>query len=213
MGGLLSYDKMIYETNIKHYREQIKENDKVENKPYSCCRTSTGWLTCKKHKKGEAKKEEHAKFGLGMAIYFKQLKALVILFLVLSIISIPCYITYYYGTPNIAVRDSKNFFSMFTLGNLGQTTHLCSSANNTVSATITNGSLSIICPFGQVASLDKFVLTDLSLPGNSCGGNNPAQQLTNYTAACDQTKNPNVTARFNSSCLGKEFCNFTMPPN
>ncbi len=88
-------------------------------RPYPCCSTSTGWLTCKKHKKGEPKKEENAKFGLGMAIYFKQLKALIILFIVLSILSIPCFITYYYGTPSLAVNDSKTFFSMLTLGNLG----------------------------------------------------------------------------------------------
>ena len=55
-----------------------------------------------------------------MAIYFKQLKALIVLFTLFSIISIPAFILYYYGGDyEEQVMDSKTFFSMFTLGNLG----------------------------------------------------------------------------------------------
>jgi hypothetical protein len=90
---------MIYEKNTRHLRvrpenaDVVGSNKIVEHKRYSLCRTSTGWLYCKK----TSGSEMNQKMGLGLAIYFKQLKALVILFTLFTIISIPAFILYYFG--------------------------------------------------------------------------------------------------------------------
>lgn len=44
-------------------------------------------------------------------------------FALLTIISIPAYITYFYGGRDNKVADTKTFFSLLSLGNLGQTSH------------------------------------------------------------------------------------------
>jgi hypothetical protein len=90
---------MIYEKNQRHLRltpdgEDVVGSDQiVEHKRYPLCGTSTGWLYCKKTSGSEI----NQKLGLGLAIYFKQLKALVILFTLFSIISIPAFVLYYFG--------------------------------------------------------------------------------------------------------------------
>lgn len=90
---------MIYEKNQRHLRVVPEDPDVVgsekivEHKRYPYCGTSTGWLYCKKTSGSEI----NQKLGLGMAIYFKQLKALVILFTLFSIISIPAFVLYYFG--------------------------------------------------------------------------------------------------------------------
>lgn len=41
------------------------------------------------------------------------------LFLLLTILSIPVYVIDFFGGKNINYQDSKDLFSLFTLGNLG----------------------------------------------------------------------------------------------
>lgn len=57
---------------------------------------------------------------MGVSLYFKQLKSLIILYAILSIVSIPAFILYYFGGKQQATfQDSKAFMSTFTLGNVG----------------------------------------------------------------------------------------------
>jgi hypothetical protein len=59
--------------------------------------------------------------GLGMSIYFKQLKFMSILFLLFSLFSIPAFWLFYSGNEAQVKNfyDTKGIFSTFTLGNLG----------------------------------------------------------------------------------------------
>lgn len=113
---------MVYEKNLKHLTvppENSQDASKVsENKRYSICCTSMGHFSCRV-KPNQSRVEQS--MGLGMSIYFKQMKALTMLFFFFSFIQIPAFILYYFGgNANDVTSDSKIFFSMFTLGNLGQ---------------------------------------------------------------------------------------------
>jgi len=70
--------------------------------------------------------------GLGMSIYFKQLKFMSILFLLFSLFSIPAFWLFYSGHEATIqnIYDTKGIFSTFTLGNLGSSGQLCRQINN-----------------------------------------------------------------------------------
>lgn len=70
-------------------------------------------------------KETYHKIGLGVDLYFKQLKSLVCLFTIFSILSVPSCIAYFYAGPGVDFADSKNFMTTFTLGNIGQSENTC----------------------------------------------------------------------------------------
>jgi hypothetical protein len=119
---------------------------------FSVCATSTGWFGCnkKEHKRHEeielnqvAEKnnaeiddntmtEFVEELGLGMSIYFKQLKFMSILFFLFSLFSIPAFWLFYSGHEATIqnIYDTKGIFSTFTLGNLGSSGQLCSQINN-----------------------------------------------------------------------------------
>ena len=85
---------------------------------------STGTMPCCRKKKvadslSATQTCEYQKLGLGVNIYLKQLKSLVCLFFICSLISVPSFILYYYGGDTTTVKDSKTLFSTFTLGNIG----------------------------------------------------------------------------------------------
>jgi hypothetical protein len=53
-------------------------------------------------------------------VYLKQLKSLFLMFFLFSLISLPSYLLYYYGgDQKVDWGDSKTFFSILTLGNIG----------------------------------------------------------------------------------------------
>jgi len=111
------------------------EKKNMQNKRLSYC-FPTGSLSCTRKVDDRAGK----KLGLGVSIYFKQMKSLIWLFIILSIISIPSYVLYYYAG-STEIKDSKTFFSTMTLGNIGQIEHTCSQALYT-------DKLDLYCPFG-----------------------------------------------------------------
>lgn len=91
-----------------------------------------------------------------MSIYFKQLKALVIMLTVCSLLSIPSLVLFWNGNYNDTTegfRDSKSLFAAFTLGNIGQRSALqCKSLPIDQMRT----SVDLYCSFGEIYSLAAF---------------------------------------------------------
>ena len=127
--GFLSYKKMQYEMNKRHLRiEEYKEftdsagkihrQRKYKSFPLCGDGSHSGWFcSCK-----SARSSNFAKpLGLGITLYFKTVKQLTLFFLACTILSIPSYCFFWNGdkADNYAKHDAKQFFSLFTLGNLG----------------------------------------------------------------------------------------------
>lgn len=74
--------------------------------------------------KGEIKDVDD--LGMATVLYFKLLKSLVKLFVLFSIISSPIY--FIYSTGNMSLQASslnKEYLSEYTIGNIGESAHLC----------------------------------------------------------------------------------------
>ena len=133
-GGILSHSRMKYVQKIRQVRDVQKRtvkdetdqaHEEFEYSKFPVCSTNTGWfLCCNQYTHSDIADE----LGLGMSIYFKQLKNLILMLLVCTILSIPSYVLFWSGTPSankFAIEDPKVFFSTFTLGNLGQSSLQC----------------------------------------------------------------------------------------
>ena len=119
---------MIYERNTRHFtrpKKILKVEDKkahtYEFERYPFLRTSTGWFCCRR-----GCRENHdisEKLGLGISLYFKQLKSLTVIFLIFTLLSLPALILYRDGNEASKVSSkmfgSQSYFLTYTLGNLG----------------------------------------------------------------------------------------------
>lgn len=73
----LSYSKMVYERNLRHFRKPTSEtnSDGKESQvtkaytTYPVCGTSTGWFCCRRNLQADSDISE--KLGLGVSLYFK----------------------------------------------------------------------------------------------------------------------------------------------
>ncbi len=84
--------------------------------------------------------------GVGVTVYFKMLKFLIILFLWFCFLSIPSYLFYYYGSDHADKNLSiKYAFSSFSLGNLGQAKNACNVGDVNLEDT-----LSFYCSYGYL---------------------------------------------------------------
>jgi hypothetical protein len=92
---------------------------------------------------------------LGIQLYFRLLKSLVILFLLFSLINLPAFILFYYGGDQGEIKDSKTFFSVLTLGNLGQSQLECAQVP------LNKEHMILSCPFGSAQSLDLLAVADM----------------------------------------------------
>ena len=132
-GQILSHSRMQYVQKIRQVRHvsvnkqgKDKVNGTLENEKeyeyskFPICKTNTGWfLCCNQYTHSDIADE----LGLGMSIYFKQLKNLVLMLAICTILSLPSYVLFWSGDPSnnkFSIEDPKAFFSTFTLGNLGQ---------------------------------------------------------------------------------------------
>lgn len=129
--GYLSYSKMKYNSNMRHARTKttVTKNgyEKVVSRRYSLC-TATGWfLPCTTLNKSDLSEE----LGLGLSLYFKTIKQLIIFFILCTILSIPSFVFFSTGQDEITKDwlDSKTLFSTLTLGNLGQSSTGCGQTN------------------------------------------------------------------------------------
>ena len=75
-----------------------------------------GWFCLTKCCRKSSIAEE---LGVGMTIYFKQLKGLVLMFAFFTLLSLPSLLLFYSGSEVENMQDTKQFFSIFSLGNIG----------------------------------------------------------------------------------------------
>lgn len=149
---VLSYTKMEYERNRKQVR-RIKEQknskkDVFVHFPICGNGSHSGWFCpCRKAMKSDLAE----RLGIGMVLYFKTLKQLIIFLILCTILSIPSFVFFWSGRQGSTVfRDSKVFFSTFTLGNLGQSSDACSTVDFTTLLTQNKTSVEVelFCPYG-----------------------------------------------------------------
>lgn len=120
--GFLSYSHMVQKANRAHY-SVIPDGKPVEGekakffKRLPLFSTPTGALRCKRNK-GKASKATG--LDMGVLLYFKQLKAHALFYLFITLLSVPSFVLFYFGGDQEQQIDNKTFFSLFTLGNLGQ---------------------------------------------------------------------------------------------
>jgi hypothetical protein len=116
---------MVQKHNRLHYRVKPEGNKDYSGgffKKKPVCGTPIGFFRCRQ------KTEEKTELSLGIKLYFKQLKSLIWLYLIFTLISMPSFALFYLSGPLelSANLDTKVFFSLFTLGNLGQAVTECS---------------------------------------------------------------------------------------
>ena len=102
--GFLSYKKMVYEQNLRQVRRQetidIKKDGKIQKKTvYSriplCGKGShVGWFCPKKELRQSDIAED---LGLGITLYFKTIKQLILFFLVCTELSLPSFAFFWTG--------------------------------------------------------------------------------------------------------------------
>lgn len=101
------------------------QNEVHEYVKFPICKTNTGWFHCSTDYTHSDIAEE---LGLGINIYFKQLKALIIMLSVCCVLSIPSFVLFWHGSYNNvsegAIRDTKSIMAAMTLGNVGYRSEL-----------------------------------------------------------------------------------------
>jgi len=125
---------------------------------------------------------------MGVSIYFKQLKSLICLFFIFSLISVPSFILYYYGGDTTTVKDSKTLFSTFTLGNIGQTERVCSQS------TYENAHVKLFCGYGVIDELSLLTLTDMQ--DTKCSSSDIENTVKNYREECNMSEDSNALDYF-----------------
>jgi len=126
-----------------------KETDKfglcdyVGNNPWLCC--------CRDARISEMSQE----IGVGPTMFLMSAKSLAILFFVLTIINIPCYVFYFGSSASSAnISTPQDLFNALSLGNIGEAAHACDVINWAQDTTV-----SLSCNVGTLTSIRYMGLT------------------------------------------------------
>jgi hypothetical protein len=172
VNGGLSYSKMMAELEIKHPRTVKESADGPQRVPFKTCSTKTGfWMGCCK---SCSESDINLELGSGVAIYFRQLKFLAIMFYIFTILNIPAYFLYINGAETGITMDSvtniKSLFSATSLGNIGRSfSEPCTSnsPHSLVDDSDRNTAATFFCTYGKMTTLSLFVKANYH--DNSCG--------------------------------------------
>ncbi|CDW82912.1 UNKNOWN [Stylonychia lemnae] len=103
--------------NKRHPRRKLKNGQRV---PLKWCGSKTGWHCC------GCKHSDLGEMGVGVTVYFKMLKFLMILFLWFFLLSLPSFLFYYSGNQISTEKLTlKHIITAFSLGNIGQASNAC----------------------------------------------------------------------------------------
>ncbi|CDW73927.1 UNKNOWN [Stylonychia lemnae] len=194
----LSYSKMKYVIETRHPR-RVRKGKRI---PYSWCGSNTGWhCVCKSCKHSDLRE-----MGVGVTVYFKMLKFLMILFLWFSFLSLPAYLFYYNG--NEVSYDKltlKYFLSAFSLGNIGQASNTCNYGDIRLQEKI-----NFFCSYGQ---LERIYVYGLSTKNSQCPSD--FSQDLDVDSKCNFQGMGNkyesqLNDRFENECSGKNQCQFQL---
>lgn len=126
-----------------------------------CCGSDFGNFWCCR---GLKRSENMSQWlGPGITIYFKTLKSFFLLFLVFTVISAPALTLFWNGQQSeYEQSNSKDYFSMMTLGNIGQSSRVCESRAD-IGSVHANPSdiytVDMFCSFGQFSVLEAYYVS------------------------------------------------------
>lgn len=110
--------------------------------------TKTGWVWFT----STIRKSEFTNYGVGVTLYFQFLKFLSMMFLMLTILSVPAYIFYFSGTQSDdGSGDMKSFLGKLSLGNIGQSSYACNSAT-----ALGSEKFNLYCAYGTLSTIVEF---------------------------------------------------------
>lgn len=167
------------------------------------CKSHTGWHI----PYSKLMKSDLDSLGIGVVLYFKMLKTIGVVFLILSILSIPALMFYIGGNgSSTSIPHLPKVLSLTTMGNLGENNPSCSFTNSLVT-----DYKSIICSSGVIDEIEAFGEVTGS---ESCSNSNFRDEVD--TTRCyfdnqgnsnlDQTTTTNLMTVFNTDCKGKAHC-------
>lgn len=105
-----NYNRIKLEAETKHPR-MLKDN---KLSPLSVFSSETGIFGCC----SSCSKSDFNSFGLGINIYFKTVKSLILVFFIIAIFNIPLNAMYYYNSVAWGVKDYKDALFKTTIGNI-----------------------------------------------------------------------------------------------
>jgi len=179
--------------------------DYVGNNPWLCC--------CRDARISEMSQE----IGVGPTMFLMSAKSLAILFFVLTIINIPCYVFYYGSSADSAsIKSPQDLFNALSLGNIGQAAHACDVINwaqdATVSLSCNVGTLTSIRYMG-VTKTDDQTCTSL-LNAKSIDDSLVPDCYTDFEESGAEIHSalghPKFEATYKTDCLGKTSCKIPM---
>ena len=119
-----NYERIKREAVLKHPRNIVNGQPEV----LPMCSTSSGWFCCGK----KADKSDFTKFSLGLEIYFKALKSLLLTFFLIVLVNIPLYYIYYSNSSNLSIKDYKDALFKTTIGNIGSSKYYLNNYNHSL---------------------------------------------------------------------------------
>jgi hypothetical protein len=179
--------------------------DYVGNNPWLCC--------CRDAHISEMSQE----IGVGPTMFLMSAKSLAILFFVLTIINIPCYIFYFGSSADSNnIKSPQDLFNALSLGNIGQAAHACDVINwaqdTTVSLSCNVGTLTSIRYMGVTKSDDQTCTSLLSAQSidDSLVPDCYADFEESGTEIHSASGHAKFEATYKADCLGKTSCKIPM---
>lgn len=193
--------KLYTEVSLKHPCK-IKNGEPVK---YPVC-VNTGWFCgCNK-----CKKSKLTELGIGMIVYFKFLKALVLSFFVISLFNFPLLVSYHKNHKDEKVKDYMDALYKTTIGNIGSSLYHCqklsiSDLSNTVN-------LNLQCNTLIVAKVTTFSISktedDEKENKLNCFGSMTKEMLSLDTQKCDMSTAANEIIK--EQCQNQNTCSFSL---
>ena len=161
-----------------------------ERKKYPICETRTGYNCKSKHCRVTGLKE----MGPGITIYFKYVKYMTVLFLIMSFVTLP-HLVFFVGAGTKEYQRSKtisSFFGITTLGNLGAAERFCSNGSNTET-------VGLYCKSGNLESI--YILGKQQADGSSTcdddGNKLRVDSSCDYTNSFTDVERNSTNSQFN----------------
>jgi len=193
----LSAERMLFYSNRRHPYD-IK-NDRM--KKYNVCDQAGShpcFLFC-----GGAQ-SVFKRYGIGIVLYFKQVKFLAIMTFIVALFAIPALVLYTmsnpYDTNEVTLYSiNRKSLAKTTFGNLGRGGYACTHGN-------IGETLDLTCLFGTINSLAAF---GYGTDATTCSTESSNLRLNPNCTLAAMGREREVVSAF-SSCIGKQSCNFTL---
>jgi hypothetical protein len=135
---------------------------------------------------------------------------MIVLYGTLFFFSLPSLVIYYSGNAFLSTRSSefKSFLAQFTIGNIGQATSACNSAQM---VTTTNPeSINLFCTYGYMSSILEFGQTLVDMNPSCKSDMYFTPDHCSYTGSMSKESTQRLVYLFNANCLGKTQCTITL---